>query len=175
MKDDQDSMLVVRCQLGDRAAWETLVHRWHPRLWRFIFGMLGNHAVSEDVLQNVWLRIVRSLVRLREPDRLSAWMYGVARNVIADRLREQYRRPEPKEFTDAIVESDASEILEITDSLKQALDCLHPANREVVVLYYLEEKSLDEVAAVCLIPPGTVKSRLHRSRRLLREKLEREK
>jgi len=85
--DEQNAMLVLRCQLGDRAAWEELVRLCHPRLWRFVAGMLTDRASAEDVLQDVWLRVVRSLVRLRDPGKLSAWLYGIARAAIADRLR----------------------------------------------------------------------------------------
>ncbi len=169
MTEEADSILVLRCQLGDRMAWESLVHRWHPRLWRFIFGMLGDRPVAEDVLQNVWLRVVRSLVRLREPERLEAWMYQIARNVIADRFREQYRRPVHDEFVEEVCPDDGFSSIDLNDSLRSALTQLHPIDRETVVLYYLEEKTLDEVAGICGVPAGTVKSRLHRARRQLGE------
>jgi len=172
--DDPYAVLVVRCQLGDRAAWEELVQRWHQPMWRFMFGMLGDRQVSEDVLQIFWLRVVQSLVRLREPARCEAWMYRVARNVIADRLREQYRRPFEEAIGEAVSSGRPFESIDITDSLHNALYKLHPIDRETTVLYYFEEKTLDEVATICEVPPGTVKSRLHRARRQLRETLQNE-
>ena len=170
----QNAMLAVQCQLGDRPAWEELVRRWHPRLWRFVAGMLTDRASAEDVLQNVWLRVVRSLVRLREPEKLSAWLYGIARAAVADRLRDQYRRP-PADAVGEIPDSDDGlDAVDVADSLRAGLARLHPADREVVVLYYLEERSLDEVAEISNIPSGTVKSRLHRARRVIRETLQNE-
>ena len=172
--DEQNAMLALRCQLGDRAAWEELVRLWHPRLWRFVAGMLTDRASAEDVLQDVWLRVVRSLVRLRDPGKLSAWLYGIARAAIADRLRGQYRRP-PADEVGEIPDSDGGlHDVDVADSLRAGLARLHPADREVVVLYYLEERALDEVAEISNIPPGTVKSRLHRARRVIRETLENE-
>lgn len=164
MMQESESNLVIRCQLGDREAWESLVIRWHPRLWRFIFGMLGNRPTAEDALQDTWLQIVRSLIRLREPERLEAWMYQIARRVIADRLREQYRRPASEAFTDMAEEAVELDAIETLDSLRSALIQLHPSDRESVVLHYLEGKTLDEVAAICDVPSGTIKSRLHRAR-----------
>jgi RNA polymerase sigma factor (sigma-70 family) len=174
MTEESDSNLVLRCQLGDRAAWESLVYRWHPRLWRFIVGMLGNRPASEDALQEAWLQIVRSLIRLREPDRLEAWMYKIARRVIVDRLREQYRRPVPEEFTDMAGTGPDVNAMEISDSLGSALIQLHPNDRECVVLYYFEGNTLDVVAGICDVPPGTIKSRLHRARCQLGQILKKE-
>ncbi|CAN5308592.1 sigma-70 family RNA polymerase sigma factor [soil metagenome] len=172
--EKQDSLLAVRCQLGDAQAWEELIRRWQPRLWRFVLGMLTNRASAEDVLQNVWLRVVRSLARLREPERLGAWLYGIARAAVADRLREQYRHPPADEIED-IPDSDGGvDAVDLIDSLQAGLARLHPADREVVVLFYLEERSINEVAEISNIPPGTVKSRLHRARRVIRDSLEKE-
>ncbi|MCS5642132.1 MAG: RNA polymerase sigma factor [Dehalococcoidia bacterium] len=169
--NNQNAVLVVRCQLGERAAWDELVYRWHQPMWRFIFSMLGDRQVAEDILQIVWLRVVQSLLRLREPVRFEAWLYRIARNVIADRMREQYRRPFEEVFREAVCSDRPLESLDVTDSLHNALGKLHPIDRETVVLYYLEEKSLDEVAGICEAPSGTIKSRLHRARRQLREAL----
>lgn len=166
-----DAILVLQCQLGDSLAWDTLVAEWHPRMWRFVRGMLGDRSSAEDVLQNIWLRVVRSLILLRAPDKLSGWMYGIARAAVADRLREQYRSPVTHALMEAQDEDDGPQTIEIKDSLRMGLAQLHPGDREVVVLFYLEERSLDEVAEICDIPSGTVKSRLHRARRVIRETL----
>ncbi len=167
----QDSILVLECQLGDSRAWDQLVTQWHPQMWRFVWGMLGERLSAEDVLQNIWLRVVRSLILLRDPDKLSGWMYGIARAAVADRLREQYRSPVTHELLETFDEDDGPPAIEISDSLRVGLAQLHPGDREVVVLFYLEEKSLDEVAEICRIPSGTVKSRLHRARRVMHETL----
>lgn len=167
----RDALLAVRCQLGEAAAWDELVLRWHPRLWRFVSRMVPGRAAAEDVLQVVWLRAMRSLVRLREPTRLAAWLYGLARAAVADRLRGQYRRPPPAEF-DGRPDADAtSDAVDVADEVEAVLDRLHPADREVLVLHYLEERPVGEVARICDVPAGTVKSRLHRARRAARAAL----
>lgn len=133
--------------------------------------MLPDEAIAEDVLQIVWLKVVRSLARLREPERLSAWLYRIARLAVADQLREQYRRPLPDKLGEVPELDDGIELLDIADAIETGLSQLHPTDREVVVLYYLEQRPVCEVAEICGVPSGTVKSRLHRARCKIRETL----
>ena len=173
-QDLQDTLLAVRCQLGEIDAWEKLVERWNPRLWRFTSRMLTDQATAEDVLQTVWMRVVRSMVRLQDPERLAAWLYRIARLAIADQLRGQYRRPVAYTVEDVenVAESDEGiELVDVTDAIETGLTHLHPTDREAVVLHYLEQRPIGEVAEICGVPVGTVKSRLHRARRVLRETL----
>ncbi len=169
--DPTDAVLAVRCQLGDPEAWEALVHRWHPRLWRFIARMLSDGTAVEDVVQSVWLRVVRSLVQLREPERLAAWLYGIAGRTVVDRLREYYRRPPADEIGEIPDFDDGIEMIAVVDAIQTGLQRLHPADREAVVLHYLEELPVAEVAEICGVPPGTIKSRLHRARRIIHRTL----
>jgi RNA polymerase sigma-70 factor (ECF subfamily) len=166
-----DAVLTVRCQLGEQAAWDALVYRWHPKLWRFVSRMLSDRGEAEDVLQSVWLQIVRSLVSLREPNRLAPWLYSIARRTIADRLRQLYRHPPPDEIDEAIDWDDGSERFDAADAVNVGLSQLHPVDREAIVLHYLEELPIAEVAEICGVPPGTIKSRLHRARQTFHKTL----
>ena len=169
--DLTDALLAVRCQLGEPTAWEDLVHRWHPRLWAFISRMTADQARAEDVLQTVWLRVIRSMVRLREPERLAAWLYGIARATVADQFRELYRTPPTEEFLDVSHTDDDTDQFTAADAVETGLRHLHPIDREAVVLHYFEDLPVAAVAEICGVPPGTIKSRLHRARRLMRETL----
>ena len=174
-QDLQDALLAVRCQLGEMDAWEKLVEHWNPRLRRFISRMLADQVSAEDVLQTVWMRVVRSMVRLQDPERLAAWLYRIARLAIADQLRGQYRRPAGYIDKDVGETDDGIELVDVTDTIVTGLTHLHPTEREAVVLHYLEQRPIGEVAEICGVPPGTIKSRLHRARRILRETLENER
>ena len=134
--------------------------------------MINDPSTSEDVVQNVWLKIIRSLGRLNEPERARAWMYQIARNTIADRLRYQYRQPQLTPFEDDPHQSEEPDRLEISDQLAFGLANLHVSDREVVVLYYLEERTVEEISNICGIPQGTVKSRLYRARTQLRKAID---
>ena len=170
-KNLQDARLAIRCQLGDKEAWEELVERWNPRLWRFISGMVSDQATAEDVLQTVWMRVVRSMTRLREPERLPAWLYRIARLAVADRLRIQYRQPPTFQIEEVAELDEGIASVDIADAVESGLSHLHPTDREAVVLHYLEQRPISEVAEICGVPPGTIKSRLHRARCVVRDKL----
>lgn len=166
-----DAALVVRCQLGEQQAWEDLVTRWQPRLWSFIVRMISDQTVAEDVLQDVWLSSVRSIIRLRDPQQWTSWIFGIARRRIADRFREQYRRSKTETLDDIATDDDGIENMLRTEVIEAGLTKLHAMDREVVVLYYLEGLSLAEVAAICSVPVGTAKSRLHRARQILKHEM----
>ncbi|MEM9643642.1 MAG: RNA polymerase sigma factor [Planctomycetota bacterium] len=170
--DPTDAILVLRCQLGDHSAWDALVRRWHPRLWSFISRMLTDRQIAEDTLQIVWLKVVRSLVRLKDPARLDAWMFRIARMSVADQLRRRYRMTvvEPLE-SDQVEEDEALGALESQELIQQGLRNLVPIDREAIVLHYIEQFSIADVAAICGVAEGTIKSRLHRARRTLRDAL----
>ncbi|WP_083972397.1 RNA polymerase sigma factor [Actinoplanes awajinensis] len=88
-----DALLVVRCQLGERPAFAELVRAWHPAVERYVGRMLG--APDDDVVQEIWLAVVRGLPRLRQPDRFAPWLFVIARRAVMNRLREAYASPEP--------------------------------------------------------------------------------
>lgn len=168
LNDEHETMLVIRCQLGETEAWEDLVKLWHPRLYQFVSRMVGTAQV-DDLVQNIWVRLIRSLGCLGDPASGRAWMYQVARNSVMDRLRSQYRQPTHAPLPDVSIEPDDQNNLEEIELVEMYLSNLHPVEREVTVLFYLEERPVEEIARVCGIPQGTVKSRLYRARKRIRE------
>jgi len=167
-----DELVVVRCQLGERAAFDELVQRWHHPLWSFVHRMVGNPARSDDLTQEIWLRVVRGLPRLAAPDRFPAWLFTLARRVVYDELRHRYRQLDTDPLSGAEETAPASETDDVGSlldrlELESALAGLAPRDREVVALFHLADLPLDDVAQILAIPPGTVKSRLHRARQKL--------
>ena len=172
--DAHDEWIVVRCQLGERDAFDALIARWHPPIWKYAVRMTNDPEAAADVVQEVWLRVVRGLATLREATRFRAWLFGIARRILMDRFRTRYAEPpmqtlELDEVEEPAAEDDRAEDL---SRLQAGLDRLPMADREVLVLFYLQELRLSEIAAIEGIPVGTVKSRLHRARRLLRAELD---
>lgn len=170
----EDELLVIRCQLGERAAFEELTERWHPPLWNYLRRVSGADDAAKDVAQDVWLRVLRGIARLRDGSRLRPWLFGIARRALMDRLRQQYAGVVDSDIDVADLAADQT-----TDSLEQdiadmehELERLPVTEREVLTLFYLRELSLAEVAEVLAVPVGTVKSRLYRARRLLRQALD---
>lgn len=168
-----NELLAIRCQLGEASAFDELVERWHGPLWNYIRRMLRDESVAEEVHQEVWLKILRGIDRLREPERLIPWMFSIARITVLDRLRSRYAESVEVPLAEELQADESEPVIEIGESelLHDALEGLPLIDREAIALFYLRELSLNEVAAVLEIPVGTVKSRLHRARTLLRKKL----
>ena len=90
---DADELLAIRCQLGERAAFDALIARWHEPLWRYLRRLANNDDAARDLTQDTWLRVLRGIGALREPAKLRPWLFGIARRVAMDRLRFEYARP----------------------------------------------------------------------------------
>ena len=181
-----DSLLVVRAQAGDDAAFAELVERFSPRLRYFLRKLLAPHCAvgnalrgvpvgdAEDALQDVWLDVVRHLPKLAEPQALVAWLYRIARDHAYGRLRKARRLELPLDEAQ-LVEAAADERDEFSPDdaarIHAALDELPPQHREVLVLRFLEEMSYEQIARVVGCQLGTVRSRIHYAKQALKESL----
>ena len=95
-RDDEsraDALLAVRCQLGERAAFDDLIRRWAQPLRRYVVRVTGNSEAADELVQDIWLRVLQGIGRLQEPAKLRAWLFGIAHRRVMDRLREQYAAP----------------------------------------------------------------------------------
>jgi len=177
MSDELDliyeRVLVVRSQAGDEAAFAELVARYEPRLRYFLRKLVSDRA--DDVLQDVWLDVLRHLPRLAEPQAFRAWVYRIARDRAFGLLRKTKRSAQPLGETDVPDDSDDNGF-DAEDALRihAALDLLSPEQREVLVLRFIETMSYEAIASVIEQPLGTVRSRIHYAKRALRTILERE-
>ncbi|WP_182867038.1 RNA polymerase sigma factor [Rhodopirellula sp. JC639] len=172
-----EANLVIRCQLGDQDAWRELVQRWNPRLIGFLGRMSDDSHKTDDLLQSTWLRLVRTITRLEQPDRFAPWAYRIARNTLNDQLRQRYRSPSLEPNSIATEPSASDETLDRwieSDEIMIAMRSLDRHDRLVINLHYFEHLTVAEVADVCQTPVGTIKSRLQRARRQLRQYLENE-
>jgi RNA polymerase sigma-70 factor (ECF subfamily) len=168
-----DELLVVRCQLGEREALAELVRIWHAPVWGFVRRMLDAER-ADDVTQEIWVAALRGLPRLAEPGRFGPWLFTIARRAVVNRLRHEYARAQADEAfqtSEEPVTADPADAAVDRAELIAGLAGLPVPEREILILFYLQDLSIEDCAQVCAIPPGTVKSRLNRSRRLLREHL----
>lgn len=79
--DALEQMLFLRCQMGDRDAFDRLIERYQEPLYCFIISLLGYSDGTEDVVQNVWISVLRNIHTLRKPEAFSIWLYRIARNI----------------------------------------------------------------------------------------------
>ncbi len=166
----RDALLVVRAQLGDRRALAELVGHWHVPLWRYVRRMLGRADRADDVAQEAWAAALKGLPALQQPQRFAPWLFTIARRSVMDHLRERYRETEPLDEEPA-TDDEAGAVLDRA-LVAQGLEELPVREREILILFYMYDFALDDCAEVLAIPAGTVKSRLFRARRMLRERLQ---
>jgi RNA polymerase sigma-70 factor, ECF subfamily len=181
---DADLQLIERCLSGEQAAWEELVRVHTRRVYGICYRFTGSDHQAQDLSQEVFLRVFRSLKTFRAGDgSFTVWLGRLTRNLLID----NYRRNKLERATDSL--EDRLPILEETaalsartdsmlagreasELLQAALQKLSPELRETVILRDLEELEYREIAEVLQVPEGTVKSRLNRGRaelaRLLR-------
>jgi RNA polymerase sigma factor (sigma-70 family) len=182
---DPDSNLVTRCLGGDETAWEQFVRLHTRQVYALCYRFTGSGAEAQDLTQEVFLRVFRSLKSFRSSEgSLGTWLARLTRNLLID----HYRRSRQERVTDSI--EDRLPVIEETggasrpdqalagreasEVLQRALQKLSPDLREAVILRDLEEMEYREIAQVLEIPEGTVKSRINRGRaelgRLLRSR-----
>jgi RNA polymerase sigma-70 factor (ECF subfamily) len=173
---DPDFNLVERCLSGDEAAWEALVRTHTRRVYGFCYRFTGKDSEAQDLTQEVFLRVFRSLKSYRSDEgAFATWLARLSRNLLID----HYRRSRQDRSTDSIEEqlpmieeraatSARPEGLlagrEASEILQGALQRLSPDLREAVILRDLQEMEYREIADVLKVPEGTVKSRLNRGR-----------
>lgn len=169
-----DELLVIRCQLGERPAFDQLIARWHRPLWRYARNLAGSDAAADDATQEVWLAVLRGIARLRDGGKLRSWLFGIAHRVLMNRLREKYASPVVStiEQDEPAVDDDALTLELDLAAMLDELARMPLIENEVLTLFYLRELSLDDVAQILGLPTGTVKSRLHRARTMLRRQLQ---
>ena len=179
-ESEKESWLVLRAQSGDGAAVEELLKSVEQPLYRYILHLVGERARAQDVLQEVFMRIYRKLGWLREPELFRAWAFRIATRETFRQMRKERRWTEQLRDDEALraiavpAPTRAEFEPELIERLPQMVAKVSPASRAVIVLYYLQEMSLEEVAAVLEIPQGTVKSRLSYGLESLRRQLKRQ-
>jgi len=164
-------LLVVRWKRGDQSAFTSIVQMWERPLFYYLRRLAPSEADVWDLLQETWLKVFRSLGTLRDPRALPAFLYTTARNTAISRLRNKEFEEEKAIPSDETLESSTDErvVFDNAEEVHHALDQLPLPQREALTLYYLQDLSLEEIAALIAVPLGTVKSRLHYGKAALRK------
>jgi len=180
---DPDADLFARWQRGDEEAFEALVRRHQLRVFRLLWRMLGSREEAEDVAQEAFLSLHRHGHRFRGEARFSTFVYRVAANAALNRRRTLGRsRARERQLAERQAAGtdlpavprdpeDAAAGSEVQVEVQRALLDLPEDLRAATVLYDIEGVPYGEIARVLGIPEGTVKSRIHRARRALRDRL----
>jgi RNA polymerase sigma-70 factor, ECF subfamily len=175
---EREQLPVQEAKAGEAAAWDILFKRYQLPLYAYVFELVHDEQTSLDLVQEAFISAVRNLGGLRDDDKFGSWLFGIAHQKCIQRWRKQNREEMLRdEFVEAEVELEASpdDLLirqEQEAGFMKLLNQLPPPQRSVLLLHFIEDFSLDEIAGITGVPPGTVKSRLHYAKKALRTLLE---
>lgn len=167
--------LVKKSQQGDTQAFGQLYDLFADRLFRYVRMKTNTSHEAEDILQDVFIKAWKGLKTLR-PEHLNfnAWLYTIASNTVNDRFRKMYRTPEPVELDDAFgvaaPDSPAADTAKADDmqTVKKAMDLLHPHYRQILELRFVQDLTLEETAKILGKANVTVRVLQHRALKQLK-------
>jgi RNA polymerase sigma-70 factor (ECF subfamily) len=190
----REGRLVRRLQERDEAAFREMVRSYGQRVYNLVFRMLGNREEAEDLAQEVFVTVFKSIESFRGDSKLSTWIYRIAVNHCKNRhkylARRMYHARAP---LDAVAEHNAAgrdggptlplqahisepdkllEGLQLEEAIQREIAALDEEQRALIVLRDVQGLSYQEIAAITALPEGTVKSRLHRARMTLKDRLQ---
>jgi RNA polymerase sigma-70 factor (ECF subfamily) len=168
-----EQILVLRCQIGDKDALAELIGRYQAPLRYFINRLSVNSEMTEDIVQDTWLTVIRRIYSLKNLDAFSTWLYRIARNKVYQQLR---RKKMLSRHDDNITVPNNTEddVLSPEDAAKihRCLKQLQAEHKEVLMLRFLEQMSYKQISEVINCGLGTVKSRIHYAKLALKKELE---
>lgn len=174
MPADPDVELVRRCLSGDPAATRELVDRFQADVYGLCVRLLHHAQDAEDVAQEVFLRVFRSLKRWDAGRPLRPWVLGIAVNRCRTAMGKRARRPEPVDYLNDTPGKEPEQAPhEMTAAIRAAVDELRADYREVFVLFHEHGRSYEEISDATDRPVGTIKTWLHRARAEILDRLRR--
>jgi RNA polymerase sigma-70 factor (ECF subfamily) len=176
-------VLIERCLRGDQAAWEVVVRQHWRKVFNVAYKFVGSHEQAEDLTQDIFLKIFRSLETFDRRANFQTWLISVSRNLCIDYYRSvrrerqtidrQLRSEEMPAVSATISPLRSLENRDLAAQLRQALQQLPATLRTAVLLRDIHELSYQEIAERLHLPEGTVKSRINRGRRELARQIHR--
>ena len=181
MEQDLLGEQIAKCQQGDPEAFAWLSEEYGPRLYRYFLRMKGSAADAEDLLQELFVKLIEKIGHYKHEGRFEGWLFCVAANMVRDEARRRARRGEAISIQDeraglqdilASDEATADQKLqqsEQLDRLQRALEQLPETDREIVMLRHYGQMSFKEIAEQFQIPIGTALAKVHRSLKRLQQ------
>jgi RNA polymerase sigma-70 factor (ECF subfamily) len=161
----EEAALVRRCLRGEAEAVRGLVDRFQADVYGLCLRLLHHRHDAEDVTQEVFLRVFRSLRRWDEARPLKPWIMGITLNRCRTHLAQRARRPELADYLQDVAPGrPADDTAELLREIEAALAELRPEYRSVFVLFHEQGQPYEDIAATLERPVGTIKTWLHRAR-----------
>jgi RNA polymerase sigma-70 factor (ECF subfamily) len=172
----QDTELIRRIAAGEEAALRALLAAHQMRVFRFVLRLVGNEAVAEEVMSEVFLEVWRNAARFEGASAPSTWILSIAHHRAVSRLRKRREETWDEDAAGALRdEGDDPEVAvqkaDKGEALRHCIDKLSADHKAVIDLVYYHELSVSEVSEVLKIPENTVKTRMYYARKRLSELL----
>jgi RNA polymerase sigma-70 factor (ECF subfamily) len=173
-----EQLLVADARAGSPEAWDALFRRYQLPLYAYVFELVRAEQPSLDIVQETFIAAARHLASLREDGRFGSWLFGIAHQKCVQHWRRSGREePLDADFAEAQPgpDDDPRELFireEQEAEFMQALNQLPLPQRQALLLHFIEDFSLEEIAGITGVSLGTVKSRLHYGKKTLRKLLE---
>lgn len=174
-----DDELAALVQGNNEEAFGVLMDRYQPKLLRYGRRFMSRDAEVVDAVQDVFIKVYKNIMSFDATKRFGPWIYRIAHNEFVGNLRTQSRAPVAVDwdtFTSHpsyhVDPAEEEEKVHVRQWVEQGLKELAPAQREVLVLFYLEDMSYQEISDILRIPVGTVGVRLRRARQALKKSIE---
>jgi len=186
----RERVLIRKLRDRDEKAFREIVELYRNRVYNLTFRMLGNSEEAEDVAQEVFITVFKSIDSFRGDSKFSTWLYRVTANHCKNRIKYLARRHDrdKSEFDETVDRDQASgaltgpnpsprpdrhlEAMELEKVMREAISKLDENQRLLIILRDIEELSYEEICTITDLAEGTVKSRLHRARMALRKKMQ---
>ena len=183
LQESADERIAKQVQSGDTEAFGVLVERYEAKMLRYGRKFLFNYNDIEDAVQTVFIKAYANIQSFNVTRKFSSWLYRIAHNTFINMIKKKGREPllffEPDTILFHSVPDDRAdkevELRGIREVLDHGLEKLDPKYREVLVLYYFEEKDYREIAEILHVPVATVGVRLKRARERLKSFIKEEK
>ena len=174
--DKQLEKIVLRCQGGERGAFEELFEMYQPRLKYYLRRLDGRDVGTDDMLQDIWMTVFKKIHKLKDAEAFAVWLYRIARNKVYSGFRRKERLlslPQENEFS---VSGGSEPVFDANDAKKlhSALKKIKPYHREVLTLFFIEQMPYKSIAEVVGCSVGTVRSRIFYAKQSLRKEMERQ-
>lgn len=183
LTENNDSAVVERCLEGDKEAFADLVYKYEVPVYNLVYRMVGDREEAKDITQQAFLNAFSSLSSFKRELKFSNWLYKIGTNLCIDYLRKgsQRKKISIEEMMDnsrgeelinkATMENKTQENWDINERVQKAINNLPEHYRAAVVLKHIQDLNYEEASQVLNIPVGTIKTRVHRARKILYEEL----
>jgi len=175
---EPEQLPVQEARAGNPAAWDVLFRRYQLPLYVYVFELVRNEQTSLDLVQEAFIAAVRHIGGLRDDAKFGSWLFGIVHQKCSQHWRKRNRDEalfEEINGRNSEFEDGPDDLLirqEQEAAFMKLLDQLPPPQRSVLLLHYVEDFSLDEIAGITGAQVGTVKSRMHYAKKALRKLLE---